>query len=372
MKRISIEKDKNIIPNNNITYYLNLDYIYIPIENNNILAKQDEYIYKDQMVSKNKLYSSVSGRAIGIKKCNVLENTKSALVIQNDFREFSKAPKLRKKSFNIPNILKVLEEQKEIELLNKFKSNKQFDYIILKALDDEPYAYNKVFLLKENILELLELIEKLSNVYKSKTNYIVIKNNDAFIIDECSKVMGSYPNSKIALVNDEYLLENDEIIKEKLHLNNNALYLDILELIKLNNILNSKNESTTLITIAGDAIKSNKIIRVKKYALLSDILEKFIEFKFDKYDIIINGLMKGFKINNSNDFIISDDVFCINIMKKQKIKSSSCIKCGKCIEACPKGVNPITLKNKEKCIDCGICTYVCPCFINLREKLKEK
>ncbi len=372
MKHIRIEKDKNIIPNDNITYYLNPDYIYIPVENSNILAKQDEYIYKDQMVSKKNLYSSVSGIAIGIKKCNVLNNIKNTLVIQNDFREFSKVPKSRKKAFNIPNILKALEEEKNIELLNKFKSNKKFDYIVLKTIDEEPYVYNKVFLLKENILELLELIEKLSNIYQCKTNYIVIKNNDAFIIDECLKVMGSYPNSKITLVNDEYLLESDDAIKEKLHLKNNALYLDILDLIKLNNLLNNKSESTTLITIAGDAIKANKIIRVKKYALLSDVIEKFIELKCDKYDIIVNGLMKGFKINNPSNFIISDEVISVNIMKKQKIKVSSCIKCGKCIEVCPKGVNPLTLENKENCIDCGLCSYVCPCFINLREKLKEK
>ncbi len=57
-----------------------------------------------------------------------------------------------------------------------------------------------------------------------------------------------------------------------------------------------------------------------------------------------------------------------------------CIKCGKCVNACPMRIVPIELyenfvsgehnKNVENglynCIECGCCSYVCPSFIDLR------
>ena len=79
--------DKNIMPNKNITYFLNPDYIYIPAKN--IYVKEKEYVYKFGLVADCNL-SSVSGKVLGIKKCNVMSNKTNTVVIQNDYREYFK------------------------------------------------------------------------------------------------------------------------------------------------------------------------------------------------------------------------------------------------------------------------------------------
>lgn len=371
MKLIKLDKNKNIMPKYNITYYLNPDFIYIPTDKKNILVKQNQLIYKDDLVESNK-FSSVSGVAYGIKKCNVLGKNKDTLVIQNDFRELSKRNKGRKRNITIPSLLKLLEEAKEYKLLNKFKSNMTYESIIVSAINDEPYVYNKIFLLKESIIDVLELMEKLSILFKSDENLLVIKNNEEELINECLNVIGTFTQVKLTLVNDYYLLEKEEVLKEVLNKKNNTLYLDISDIITLNNVLKQELPSTTLISIAGDALEESKVMRVKKYSLLDDIVNKFFLINTNKYDVIINGLMNGFKINTIKDFVISEEVTSVNIMKKKVHKESKCIRCGKCIEVCPKKVNPLTLKNKEKCIDCGLCTYICPSYINLKKRLKEK
>ena len=77
-----LTKNKSIVPNKNITYFLNPDYIYVPAKN--IYVKDGEYVYKNQIIA-DKTSSSVSGKVLGIKKCNIMGKLKNTLVIQNDY-----------------------------------------------------------------------------------------------------------------------------------------------------------------------------------------------------------------------------------------------------------------------------------------------
>ena len=65
-------------------------------------------------------------------------------------------------------------------------------------------------------------------------------------------------------------------------------------------------------------------------------------------------------------------------------EEAECIRCGKCVEACPMGLEPYLLgrvskiKNFEMaeqhyiydCIECGCCTYSCPAYLPLLDWLK--
>ena len=65
-------------------------------------------------------------------------------------------------------------------------------------------------------------------------------------------------------------------------------------------------------------------------------------------------------------------------------KELPCIRCGRCLEACPYFLNPSRLARLAKarlyeemnnyfvmdCVECGSCTYACPSKIELREILR--
>ena len=65
-------------------------------------------------------------------------------------------------------------------------------------------------------------------------------------------------------------------------------------------------------------------------------------------------------------------------------ENPTCIRCGKCIKACPMGLQPLQLYryvnagmkdelerfNLEDCMECGCCSYVCPGRLPLVETFK--
>ena len=291
---------------------------------------------------------------------------KNTLVIQNDYREYFKDNNMKMK-ITIPNMLKILEKDKV--LFDKFKSSKTFDNIIVFAINNNPYVYNEVFLLKENINDMLWFYDKLFNLYTCSNNLLVLKNTDAFVIDECLSTLGSYPEIKLSLVNDEYLLENNEVLGKYLKLKGNTLFLSVTELVKIYNLFKDKVSTTKLITISGDAIKENKVLRVKVNTSLKDVTDKYIDIN-ETCDYIINGLMTGFKIDNINNFIITEEVKSINIMKKRNIKESKCIRCGKCISICPCGVNPVSMQNKRKMHRLWLMYIYMPLLYKFKRKVK--
>jgi len=78
---------------------------------------------------------------------------------------------------------------------------------------------------------------------------------------------------------------------------------------------------------------------------------------------------------------------CILVLNKKEAKvyeEKNCIRCGRCIKACPIGLMPnfialyAKIKDWEKteeyhvadCIECGCCAYVCPSRINLVQYFK--
>lgn len=349
-----MEKNKNIVVNKDMEYFLNPDYINIKC--NEVYVNKDDYVYKNQVIGDN-LVSSVSGYVIDI--------VKGVVIIKNDYREYSKGSKIYKDKVSIERILKVCVNKRG--LFNKFRSKSKFNNLVVNSLNDSLYVYNKVYLLKENMSDVLKLMNELRLIYKIDNSVLVIKNNECNTLDSCFNQLGSFPETNVCLVKDEYLLENKDILLNKLKINGDTLYLDIEELLELNDLLTGNVRSTKVITMSGDGINKSLVMRVKKYSLLKEILDKYFVMD-ENVDVIVNGLMTGYKISNIDSVIIDDNVESINIMKHVEYLTSKCIKCGKCISICPFGVNILSGENISKCINCGLCSYVCPSHINLRRK----
>lgn len=141
-------------------------------------------------------------------------------------------------------------------------------------------------------------------------------------------------------------------------------------------------------TVTGDAVAEPKNLIVKIGTPLQELIDACGGFKSEAKKIILGGPMMGMSIadlsvpsqknNNALVALLEDEVELANE------KATTCIRCGKCVQACPIGLYPQLMAQAAKkkdfaryekiyglqCMQCGSCTYACPAKRPLMETFK--
>ncbi len=378
-KLIQLKKDKTLLVASKIVNFDLPDTLYIPLINlAKILVKKGDIVkigtplYKTR---KEVITSPISGKVSDIKKIITLNGPEDALVLINDYAEkkvIDPIAKINLNNLNAEKLNALLEFQFKLNFLNK-------ENLVLNAIDDETYVFTENFYLLNYYEEFLDFMDKLKDIFKFKKLYITLKATSSENINKLLECLGMYPEIELKIVPDLYPLGEEHILSNYLKLDSpksvfikSSLMYDIYNLIKRN-----RQKTTRLLTINGNAIKNPLIMSVKIGTKLEDLINNYISFTNDMRLFIINGLMSG-KVVNIKDFIITEDIGSVLIMKDLKTpKEEACINCSMCEKICPVGLNPLLFKDKnyltkaqEKCLNCGLCSYICPVFINFNKYIR--
>lgn len=140
------------------------------------------------------------------------------------------------------------------------------------------------------------------------------------------------------------------------------------------------------ITVTGECFpkQSNLLVRVgTPIQYIVDYLEGFPD---DAVKVVSGGPMMGKAIANMDASTMKGTSALLFLTADQTLRKqeSYCIRCGKCAEACPMGLEPFLLNRlarngmKEElednavqdCIECGCCLYSCPAYIPLLDVIR--
>lgn len=373
-----LKKDANLIFDSDIAFYLNPDYIYIPVKKNyNLLVKKGSPILMGQIIIENnlnKVISPISGRASAIKKMSIGSKELPCLVIENDFKEKSKLIKRKNLKLDKDTIISKLYEY-YFKYIASVLETKKINNLIINGLEDEPYIYNNSYILNTYPKEILEMSDMLEDAFKINKTSIAIKSSDSKNIEAYLSKVGTYPQITLSLIEDKYLLANPFFLMEYLHLSQiDTLVLSASELYNIYNALKyNKHITETFITLSGPALEKSKVIKVKIGTLLSDAIINNVKIKTEDVKYIYGGLMTGFEVDPSKTIITSETKGVV-IIPNVEIPEKECTLCGLCYKLCPVKVNPKkvmdTGKPSSNCLDCGLCSYICPSHINLRRYLR--
>ncbi len=145
--------------------------------------------------------------------------------------------------------------------------------------------------------------------------------------------------------------------------------------------------TSRVITVTGPAIKNPQNIRARIGTPVQDLVDACGGFNAEVHRMINGGPMMG-KPFSDMSFPVAKDTTTLLFLPpdpEMELTERPCIRCGKCVDACPVYLQPILISNAfreerwdlckvlktETCISCGCCTYICPSKIPLLEEIKK-
>ncbi|MBQ7745886.1 MAG: electron transport complex subunit RsxC [Spirochaetia bacterium] len=136
-----------------------------------------------------------------------------------------------------------------------------------------------------------------------------------------------------------------------------------------------------VVTVTGGGIKNPGNYLVKVGTKVGDLVEQCGGFTDDAVKLIMGGPMMGFTFSDLDTPVIkgTSGILVLSAKEAKKGQRTACLQCGRCLKACPIGLQPTKLFKKINsgkyaealklnlmdCKECGCCAFVCPANIPL-------
>ena len=140
------------------------------------------------------------------------------------------------------------------------------------------------------------------------------------------------------------------------------------------------------VTVTGECMPKQANLLVRVGTPLQYILDAVGGIPADAAKVISGGPMMGRAVANLEAATVKGTGALLLLTEKQTLRApeTACIRCGKCADACPMGLEPFLLNKltraqdwdaceaqaAQDCIECGCCLYSCPAHIPLLDNIR--
>ena len=134
------------------------------------------------------------------------------------------------------------------------------------------------------------------------------------------------------------------------------------------------------VTVDGSAVKNPMNVIVPVGTHISDVLEFVGGVSEDVGKVLYGGPMMGISVTSTDEPVLKNTNAITALTRRDALsyKVTACIHCGRCVAACPMGLNPTAFAKAMNipelasrverlneasiglCIECGCCSFVCP------------
>lgn len=260
--------------------------------------------------------------------------------------------------------------------------------VIINAVECEPYltADHRLMLEKgDEILVGLDLIMKAVGVQKG---YIGIENNKPDAIKLLTEKARRYPNIEVVPLKVKYPQGGEKQLiaaitgrevpaPPAIPINVGAVVQNVGTVYAIYEaVMKNKPLFERVITVTGKGLKNPSNLLARIGTPMSQLIEECGGLPEDSGKIIGGGPMMGKTLMNLDVPVCkgSSGLLILNEKESRRTEEQPCIRCAKCVSACPMGLEPYllakvsSLRNWElaedngivSCIECGSCQFTCP------------
>ena len=270
--------------------------------------------------------------------------------------------------------------------------------VIINGAECEPYLtsdYRVMVEMPEQVLIGGTILMKALGVGKC---YVGIEENKPEAIKKLSALAPKYPGVEIVPLKKKYPQGGekqliDAVIRKRVPsmglpvdtgavVQNVGTAFAVYEAVQKNKPL-----FEGVMTVTGDCSKAQRNFLHRVGTPLSYIMEYCGGIPEDAAKIISGGPMMGKAVSNIDAPTLkgTSSILYMTEAQTKRMPESNCIRCGKCVGACPMGLEPYLLNKLGRagmmdeleqhhvydCIECGCCSFTCPAYIPLLDTIRQ-
>ncbi len=260
--------------------------------------------------------------------------------------------------------------------------------VIINAVECEPYLTADHRLMLEKPDQILVGVSILMKAAKVTKGYIGIENNKPDAIKLMTEKAAGYPGIEIVPLKVKYPQGGekqlvDAVINRQVPappaipvnvgavVQNVGTAYAVYEAVQKNKPLFER-----IVTVTGKSLKNPSNFLTRMGTPMSQLIDAAGGLPEDTAKVIGGGPMMGKALANTEVPICkgSSGVLLMSDKEASRAEAQPCIRCAKCVSACPMGLEPFLLatlssfKDWERvekeditsCIECGSCQFTCP------------
>jgi electron transport complex protein RnfC len=267
-------------------------------------------------------------------------------------------------------------------------ANKKIDTLVINGVECEPYLTADYRIMLEHAKEIIEGIKILLRVLDINRAIIGIEANKPDAVKQFIELTKGQDEITVQSFNVRYPQGAEKVlIKSTLNrevppgglpmdvgvvVQNVGTMFAIYEAVRLGRPLVER-----IVTVTGEAITTPKNFRAPIGTNVAELIAACGGIKGKAAKIISGGPMMGFAMHTTDLPVIKGTSGIVALPEDIAAGGETylnCIKCGRCVRACPMGLQPFMLGiiaeqrlypmakeyNIDTCFECGSCTYICP------------
>ena len=363
-------------------------------------------VLKGQMIAEaggfvsSPIYSSVSGKVKAIEKRRVaVGDMVDSIVIENDGM-FTETTYESVEDVTALSKEEIIEKVKNAGVVGMGgagfpthvklspKEPDKIEYIIANCAECEPYLTADHRLMLEKADEVLVGVSILMKAAKVTKGYIGIENNKPDAIKLMTEKAAQYPGIEVVPLQVKYPQGGekqliDAVIGRQVPappaipinvgavVQNVGTAFAVYEAVQKNKPLFER-----IVTVTGKSVRNPSNFLTRMGTPMSQLIDAAGGLPEDTGKVIGGGPMMGKALVNTEVPICkgSSGVLIMNDKEAARAEAQPCIRCAKCVNVCPMGLEPFLLatlsahKDWERvekedvmsCIECGSCQFTCP------------
>ncbi|WP_310601979.1 electron transport complex subunit RsxC [Anaerosporobacter sp.] len=278
------------------------------------------------------------------------------------------------------------------------KDDSKIEYIIVNGAECEPYLTSDYRMMMEEPEKIVKGLKVELALFENAEGIIAIEDNKPEAIKKLQDLVSTEDRMQVKILKTKYPQGAERQLiyaSTGRKINSSMLPSDagciVSNVDTVISIYMAVCESTPLIrrivTVTGDAIKNPCNMNVKTGTNYRELVEEAGGFVTKPEKIVSGGPMMGIALFSLDIPVTktSSALLCITKDEVAKQEPTACIRCGRCVQACPSKLVPQKLleqaenfndegfvkMNGMECYECGCCTFVCPAKRRLTQAFKQ-